>query len=232
MKFLGEDAEILKSILRGDYVKVNVKNQHSQQVRRTPVILCCNEDPWLDMLQIDQTDVKARIFHSVIFEPHAGAKFFEGARNPNVSVWPVFLDYLKKSGMWEMNMQYTVSDLTSCFDDVFHALDADMKKSLYTRFETQEEAKQQLDFLMRKMLGMGDSDDEEEDNDDVETQPPTPPFQGQPYRRLSPYNPPTLPICDAEDSPVDEQGVSALQAVRAIEDLMQIPITEWQEWED
>lgn len=85
---------------------------------------------------------------------------------------------------------------------------------------------------MRKMLGMGDSDDEEEDNDDVETQPPTPPFQGQPYRRLSPYNPPTSPICDAEDSPVDEQGISASQAARAIEDIMQIPITEWQKWED
>lgn len=163
VRFLPEDAEILKSVLRGDFVKVNVKNQQPQQVKRTPVLLCCNEDPWTDMLGQDQAALMSRMLHTVVVGPKMGGRFLAEARLPNVGMWHVLHQYLNRKQVWDLFTQQP---------DVIPGFPTAEREHKYARFQSPLLAKQKFLYVMDIMCDIYGvnhnlSDNEMEDGEDV-----------------------------------------------------------------
>lgn len=80
-----------KAALRGDFVKVQVKNRPDAQLSQTPIIACCNNDPWTGLPGVEIDALKARMFYFdlPVFGQQAGKDFFQGARHPNPKMWLV-----------------------------------------------------------------------------------------------------------------------------------------------
>lgn len=62
VKFVPEDVEILKPLLRGDFVNVSVKFQATKSVHRTPFLLMCNEKQWSKLDFTEQDTIVAGCF--------------------------------------------------------------------------------------------------------------------------------------------------------------------------
>ena len=106
-----------KSLLRGNLVQVDRKGKTPIDIVRTPLLGCCNRNPWHGLTGVDESAIRARMIRTVIpsdVVPALRARL-EGAKHPNPKMWvhladmfDVYIDNL---------MSYAQSDF-DIFDDV------------------------------------------------------------------------------------------------------------------